>query len=197
MFLRSPKNLKEYGSWAIVTGPTDGIGKAIAFELASKGLNLVLIGRNPSKLEATKKEILNKVGEQVGMKEIVIDLAKSSGIEIVNAVEEGIKGLDVGILVNNAGVAYPYAKYFHEVDLDLMENIIKVNVEAATWIFRAVIPTMMKKKKGAVVNIGSGSTEFIPSYPLNTIYGASKAYAFLSFSLFFLFYMFNFNIISI
>jgi 17beta-estradiol 17-dehydrogenase / very-long-chain 3-oxoacyl-CoA reductase len=46
MFLRPPKNLKEYGSWAIITGSTDGIGKALAFELASKGLNLVLVGRS-------------------------------------------------------------------------------------------------------------------------------------------------------
>jgi 17beta-estradiol 17-dehydrogenase / very-long-chain 3-oxoacyl-CoA reductase len=45
MFLRPPK-MKEYGSWAIITGSTDGIGKALAFELASKGLNLVLVGRS-------------------------------------------------------------------------------------------------------------------------------------------------------
>lgn len=179
MFLRPPNNLKkEYGSWAIVTGSTDGIGKAIAFELASKGLNLVLVGRNPSKLETISNEIREKFGEQVGIKEIVIDLGKSSGKETANAIEAGIQGLDVGILVNNAGVGYPYPRYFHEVDLELMETIIKVNMEAATWVLKAVIPIMLKKNKGAIVNIGSGSTMFIPSYPLNTIYAASKAYVY-------------------
>ena len=52
-FLRPPKNLKEYGSWAVVTGSTDGIGMALAFELASKGLHLILVGRNPTKLKVT------------------------------------------------------------------------------------------------------------------------------------------------
>ncbi|PQQ05473.1 very-long-chain 3-oxoacyl-CoA reductase 1-like [Prunus yedoensis var. nudiflora] len=112
MFLRPPKNLRDYGSWALITGSTDGIGKALAFEMASKGLNLVLVGRNPSKLEATSTELHEKYGGQIQIKNIVIDLAKFSGEEIGNAIEEGIKGLDVGILINNAGVAYPYARFF-------------------------------------------------------------------------------------
>lgn len=75
MFLRTPKNLiKEYGSWAMITGFTDGIGKAMAFELASKGLNLLLVGRNPLKLEATSKEIRD--GHDVEVKFVVIDMQK-------------------------------------------------------------------------------------------------------------------------
>lgn len=176
MFVRPPKNLKEYGSWAVVTGSTDGIGKALAFEMASLGLNLVLVGRNPSKLEATSNGIRQKYGDKVEIKNIVMDLAKLSGEEIARAIEEGIKGLDVGVLVNNAGVAYPYAKFFHEVDLEVVESITKVNIEAATWVSRAVLPGMLKKKKGAIANIGSGSSVIVPSYPLYTVYAASKAY---------------------
>ncbi|XP_060669706.1 very-long-chain 3-oxoacyl-CoA reductase 1 isoform X4 [Ziziphus jujuba] len=176
MFLRPSKNLKEYGSWALITGSTDGIGKALAFDLASRGLNLVLVGRNPLKLESTSSEIHEKYGGKVGIKKIVIDLAKSSGKEIAQVIEEEIKGLDVGILINNAGVAYPYAKFFHEIDSELAESITKVNIEAATWITWSVLPGMLKKKKGAIVNIGSASTVVTPSYPLYTIYAASKAY---------------------
>ncbi|KAL5552706.1 hypothetical protein UlMin_040107 [Ulmus minor] len=176
MFLRSPKNLKEYGSWALITGPTDGIGKALAFELASKGLNLVLVGRNPLKLEATSKEIRERFGEKVELKSVVVDLARFSGQELANLVEKETKGLDVGLLVNNAGLGYPYPRFFHEVDLELMEGIIKVNLEAATWITLSVLPNMLRKKKGAIINIGSGSTMAIPSYPLYTVYAASKAY---------------------
>ncbi|PON91414.1 Short-chain dehydrogenase/reductase [Trema orientale] len=175
MFLRPPKNLKEYGSWAIITGATDGIGKALAFELASKGLNLVLVGRNPSKLEATSREIHGVVHE-VEVKSVVVDLAKSSGKEIVDIIGKETKGLDVGILVNNAGLAYPYPRFFHDVDLELMESILKVNMEAATWMVLSVLPGMLKKKKGAIVNIGSASTTIVPSYPLFTVYAATKAY---------------------
>ncbi|KAH7570407.1 hypothetical protein JRO89_XS05G0102400 [Xanthoceras sorbifolium] len=179
MFLRPPKNLRDYGSWAVVTGSTDGIGKALAFELAEKGLNLVLVGRNPSKLEATSNEIHETMisdEREVEIRTLVVDMEKSSGEEIARAVEEGIEGLDVGVLVNNAGVAYPYARFFHEVDVELMESVLKVNVDGPTWVTKAVIPVMLKKKKGAIVNIGSGSSVIVPSYPLYAIYAATKAY---------------------
>ncbi|EEF47584.1 very-long-chain 3-oxoacyl-CoA reductase 1 [Ricinus communis] len=179
MFLRPAKNLKQqYGSWAVITGSTDGIGKALAFELASKGLNLVLVGRSPSKLEDTSKEIQERNGKksQVLIKTIVLDLARTSGEEISRKIEDCIEGLDVGVLINNAGLAYPYARFFHEVDLELTESLIKVNTEGATWVTKAVIPFMLKKKKGAILNIGSGSSFIIPSYPLNAIYASTKAY---------------------
>lgn len=176
MFLRPHKKLIDYGSWAIITGSTDGIGKAMAFEFALKGLNILLVGRSPLKLEATSKEIIDKTFGNVEVKSVVVDLQNNSGEEIMNKVEEAIDGLDVGILVNGAGVAYPYARFFHEVDLDLMDTIIKVNVEGTTWITKAVLPSMIKNKKGAIINIGSGSTVVIPSYPLVTLYAASKAY---------------------
>ncbi|EOY00765.1 Beta-ketoacyl reductase 1-like protein [Theobroma cacao] len=102
MFLRPPKNLKNYGSWAIVTSCTDGIGKALAFDLASKGLNLALVKQNPLKLEATSN--------------------------------------DIGVLINNASSAYLGARFFHKVDLELMESIIKVNIEGATSVTKAVLP---------------------------------------------------------
>lgn len=175
MFLRPSKNLKQYGSWVIITGSTDGIGKAMAFEFASKGLNILLVGRNPLKLESTSKEIIDKHFGNVEVKCVVLDLRKNCGEEIMKKLEDAIYGLDVGILVNCAGMAYPYARYFHEVDLDLMNSIIKVNVEGLTWVTKAVIPSMIKKKKGAIINIGSGSNAVLPSYPLVTLYAASKA----------------------
>lgn len=56
-----------------------------------------------------------------------------------------------------------------------MESTMKVNIEGATWVTKAVLPIMLKKKKGAIVNIGSASSEILPSYPLYTVYAASKA----------------------
>ncbi|KAK4265021.1 hypothetical protein QN277_026127 [Acacia crassicarpa] len=176
MFIRPSKNLKTYGSWAIVTGSTDGIGKAISLELASKGLNVLLVGRNPKKLEATSKEIRDAHGEHVEVKLVVIDFEKVNGEEIVKKIGEETEGLDVGVLVNNVGMASPYPRYFHEDDLEFMEAIIKVNLEAITWVTKAVIEGMIGKKKGVIVNICSGSCTIVSSFPLFSLYAATKAY---------------------
>ncbi|KAH7834429.1 hypothetical protein Vadar_024399 [Vaccinium darrowii] len=176
MFLRPPKNLKQYGSWALVTGSTDGIGRALASELASKGLGLILVGRDPLKLKATCQQIREENGGNLSVKTIVIDFSKLRGDEIAKKVEEGIEGLDVGILINNAGLAYSFARFLHEVDLELMESIVGVNIVGTTWVTKAVLPGMLKRKKGAIVNIGSGSSAAVSSYPLVTIYAATKAF---------------------
>ncbi|CAI0426011.1 unnamed protein product, partial [Linum tenue] len=174
-FLRPPKDLKEhYGSWAVLTGPTDGIGKALAFELASRGLNLVLVGRSPSKLRATTDEIYLHLSTSTSTHIIIHRMKKRE--EILGAIRNGIEGLDVGILVNNAGVGFPLPMFFHEMDAELVERSLRVNVEAASWVAKAVVPAMLRKGRGAVVNVGSGSSVVVPSYPLMTVYGATKAY---------------------
>ncbi|KAL4568279.1 hypothetical protein LXL04_023888 [Taraxacum kok-saghyz] len=174
-FLRPSKDLKKvYGSWALVTGPTDGIGKAFAFQLASKGLNLVLVGRNIDKLNDVSYCIGAKF-EQTRIKIVVVDFCGdlAHGIE---RIKEAIDDLDVGILINNVGVSYPYARYFHEVDDKLMSDVIKVNVEGTTKVTHVVLSGMIKRKRGAIVNIGSGAAVVIPSDPLYALYAATKAY---------------------
>ncbi len=175
MFIRPPKNLKDYGSWAIITGSTDGIGRALASELASKGLCLVLVGRDPTKLNATCQQIREEDGGNILVKTIVIDFSKLRGDEIAKKVEEGIEGLDVGILINNAGLVNPSAMFLHDVNLEMVESIVGVNIVGTTWVTKAVLPGMLKRKKGAIVNIGSGSSMAVSSWPLFTIYVATKA----------------------
>ncbi|KAI4368461.1 hypothetical protein MLD38_017017 [Melastoma candidum] len=173
-FLRPAKNLRKYGSWAVVTGCTDGIGKAFAFQFARKGLNLVLVGRNPGKLKEVSDSITAKFGK-VEIRTVVVDFSGDldSG---VGKIREAIDGFDVGVLVNNVGVSYPYARFFHEVDEELLRNLIRVNVEGTTKVTQAVLPGMLKRKKGAIVNIGSGAAIVIPSDPLYAVYAATKAY---------------------
>lgn len=172
-FLRPSKDLKKYGSWALVTGPTDGIGKSFAFQLASKGLNLILVGRNPDKLKDVSDSIQAKFGN-TQVKTIVVDFAGDLD-EGVQRIRETIEGLDIGVLINNVGISYPYAKFFHEVDEELLKNLIKVNVVGTTKVTQAVLPGMLKRKKGAIVNIGSGAAIVIPSDPLYAVYAATKA----------------------
>ncbi|XP_077253070.1 very-long-chain 3-oxoacyl-CoA reductase 1-like isoform X2 [Tasmannia lanceolata] len=173
-FLRPSKNINKYGSWALVTGPTDGIGKAFAFQLAQKGLNLILVGRNPNKLREVSDQIMAVHGK-TKIKIVILDFSGDVS-EGIQRVEEEIEGLDVGILINNVGVTYPNAKYFHEVDEEVWKKIIKVNIEGTTMVTQAVLKGMIKRKKGAIVNIGSGSSIIVPSHPLYAVYSATKAY---------------------
>lgn len=172
-FIRHGKNLKRYGSWAIVTGATDGIGRALAFQLACRGLNLVLVGRSPNKLIDVSSAIRDKYPD-ARVETVLINFA-SDLVEGVAMLKKAIVGMDVGILVNNAGMSYPYAKYLHEVDEDLIKDLIKVNVEGLTRVTHAVLPGMVERKRGAILNIGSGASTVLPSEPLYAIYAASKA----------------------
>ncbi|XP_054806500.1 very-long-chain 3-oxoacyl-CoA reductase 1-like [Prosopis cineraria] len=173
-FLRPPKNLKNYGSWALVTAPTDGIGKSFASQLARAGLNLVLVGRNLDKL----KDVSNLIRAAVGktqIKTVVVDFTGDLSEGMVK-IHEAIEGLEIGVLINNVGLSYPYARFFHEVDEKLLKNLIRVNVEGTTMVTQTVLPGMLKRKRGAIVNIGSGSSAVIPSDPLYAVYAATKAY---------------------
>jgi 17beta-estradiol 17-dehydrogenase / very-long-chain 3-oxoacyl-CoA reductase len=93
----------------------------------------------------------------------------------VARVAAAVEGLDVGILVNNAGATYPGAAYFHEVETHVWEAVVRVNLEAATRITRAVVPAMVRRRRGAVINVGSGSSVVLPAFPFYTVYAATKA----------------------
>ncbi|XP_078158881.1 very-long-chain 3-oxoacyl-CoA reductase 1-like [Carex rostrata] len=174
-FFRPERNLTDYGSWALVTGATDGIGKAIAFELANKGLNLLLLGRNQDKLQDVTNSIRSK-HDSIKIKIIVLDLAIDMSVGI-NRLQSAIEGLDLGIVVNSAGVTYPGAMYFHEAEDAVWDPVIRVNVEATAWVTWVVARNMAARgKPGAVVNIGSASSVVVPSFPLYAVYAASKAF---------------------
>uniref|UniRef100_A0A0A9CN91 SDR family NAD(P)-dependent oxidoreductase n=1 Tax=Arundo donax TaxID=35708 RepID=A0A0A9CN91_ARUDO len=87
---------------------------------------------------------------------------------------EAVEGLDVGVLVNNAGVARPCAVYLHEADVEAWMRMIRVNLWALTEMTAAVLPGMVQRGRGAVVKMGSASSEAIPSFPLYTMYAGTK-----------------------
>ncbi|KAJ4847305.1 hypothetical protein Tsubulata_051300, partial [Turnera subulata] len=179
-FLRQPRNLEQYGSWALVTGATDGIGKAFARQLAQEGLNLILVGRNPTKLDTVSSEILAEFPD-TKVKVVLFDFASkvssssSSATAGVEPIQEATKGLDVGVLINNVGITYPSAKFFHEVEENVWMEMVRVNLEGTTRVTKAVLPGMVRRRRGAIVNVGSGAAVVVPSHPLFTIYAATKA----------------------
>eukprot|EP01029_Cantina_marsupialis_P027778 TRINITY_DN773988_c0_g1_i1.p1 TRINITY_DN773988_c0_g1~~TRINITY_DN773988_c0_g1_i1.p1 ORF type:complete len:312 (+),score=89.50 TRINITY_DN773988_c0_g1_i1:14-949(+) len=165
-------NLKNCGEWAVVTGASDGIGKAYCHELAAKGKKIVLIARNMSKLEAVAKEIEENHG--VETKIIVVDF--SEGDAIVESVAKELKGMDVGILVNNVGVSYDYAKFMHELDTETTGKIIAVNCNSAVNMTNIVLEGMIERKRGIVVNMSSAAGVMPIGNPLYGVYSASKAF---------------------
>ncbi|XP_038714536.1 very-long-chain 3-oxoacyl-CoA reductase-like protein At1g24470 [Tripterygium wilfordii] len=171
-FFRSHKDLTSYGPWALVTGPTDGIGKAFAHQLALHGLNLVLVSRDPIKLNAVSSDIQSSF-PNIKTKIVVFDFASNEGFGVI---EEVVKGVDVGVLINNVGITYPKANYFDELEEKVWKEIVRVNLEGMTGVIRAVLPGMIKRNRGAIVSIGSGAAIVVPSHPLFTIYAATKAY---------------------
>ncbi|KAK4780762.1 hypothetical protein SAY87_016868 [Trapa incisa] len=174
-FLRPPKDLRKcYGSWAIVTGCTDGTGRAFAFKLAQRGLNLILVSRNGDKLEQLSEELL-AVNENLQVRILALDFAGDIS-DGVREIGEMAKELDVGVLINNVGVTYPMARLFHEVEDEVWRSVVRVNVEGTVRVTRAVIPAMFQRGRGAVVSIGSGGAIVSPSNPLSAIYAATKAF---------------------
>ncbi|CAL5052531.1 unnamed protein product [Urochloa decumbens] len=176
--LRRPKDLRRcYGSWAVITGPTSGLGRSMATELARQGLNLVLVGRDPAKLDDVSDAITKAHG--VKTKAVVFDLSLMStpeGDEAARRLRAAIEGLDVGVLVNNAGIAKPGAMYVHEADVESLVRIVRMNLQALTELTAAVLPGMVARSRGAIVNIGSGSALALPSFPLYSVYAATKRY---------------------
>jgi 17beta-estradiol 17-dehydrogenase / very-long-chain 3-oxoacyl-CoA reductase len=171
--LHSGKSPKSYGKWAIVTGATDGIGKAYAQELAKRGMSVLLISRTQSKLDAVKSEI-EEACPKVSVDTLAIDFNEFGDAE-KSQVADKIKAMgDVGMLVNNVGVSYPFPLYFHELSDDEVQSLLTLNLNSLTWMTRLVLPTMIEQKRGAILNIGSSAGE--RASPLLAGYSAAKGY---------------------
>ncbi|NP_001088370.1 very-long-chain 3-oxoacyl-CoA reductase-A [Xenopus laevis] len=160
------------GKWAVVTGATDGIGKAYAEELARRGMSIVLISRSPEKLDEAAKHI--KETFKVETKIIAADFGKPT--EIYERIEAGLRDLEIGVLVNNVGVSYEYPEYFLEIpDLEnTLDKMININIMSVCQMTRLVLPGMLGRGKGVILNISSASGMY--PVPLLTVYSATKAF---------------------
>jgi short-subunit dehydrogenase len=161
------------GGWAVVTGASSGLGAIFAQQLADRGMPLILAGRDASRLAEVQERVHQRApGRQVEL--VVGDLGTSTGIQDLIAV---LDGREIDVLVNNAGFGTygPVA----ETDADREHDLVAVNVDALVQLTHAVLPGMLERGRGGIVNVAS-VIAFQPA-PYQATYGASKAFV-LSFS---------------
>ncbi|KAM9965197.1 hypothetical protein ACTFIW_005004 [Dictyostelium discoideum] len=170
-FVRSPVNINKYGGWVVVTGATDGIGKAYCHEFAKKKLNVVLVSRSLDKLKTEASEIENKF--KVQTKVISFDFNTTDDSKYQELFKQ-LSGIDIGVLVNNVGISYDHPMYLEELQPASIESLINLNVRAATVLSKFILTSMVEKKRGAIINLSSVSG--ITPIPLLTVYSGTKAY---------------------
>jgi 17beta-estradiol 17-dehydrogenase / very-long-chain 3-oxoacyl-CoA reductase len=167
-------DLRKMGKWALVTGATDGIGKAYAEALAKLGINIVLVSRSEKKLEQVSTELSTKYNILTEI--IAADFRK--GREMYAGIKNRLRELDleIGVLINNVGMSYMSPELFLDIPdgEQFFEDILNCNIMSMLMMTKIILPGMVERRKGVVVNVGSLSCRILTPYM--TIYGASKAF---------------------
>lgn len=152
---------------ALVTGASAGIGAAFAKRLARDGYDLIIVARNQSRLEKSARELEKEHGVRVEV--LAADLTRS---EQCKKVERHAAEAHLTLLVNNAG--FGTVGPFHELDVEREEEEIRLNVIALVRLTRAVLPGMLQRNRGAIINVSSLAA--MQPTPFNATYGATKAF---------------------
>lgn len=158
---------EKYGQWAIVLGATEGIGKANAFELARRGMDVILVGRRKEALDNLAKEINEETGRDIRV--LQQDLSE---YDATDKLIEATKDLDMG-LINYVACLHAMGQY-NKVDYAKYEQMYRVNIRTFSKLLHYFIGMFKERNRGAFVTIGSlcGWT----SLPFCAEYSAQKAY---------------------
>ena len=158
------------GSYALVTGATDGIGKAFCEALAQKGINIILVSRNQKRLDRVATEI----AEKHGVKTVThsIDLSKATESDFA-ALKQKTAGLDVSMLINNAGeVSYKLTKELNYSDIERITQLNSVSVLHLIDMYLADLH--QRRPRSAVINHSSFLA--VRPVPYMSVYSATKAF---------------------
>lgn len=153
---------------ALITGATSGIGEGCARKFAEGGYRLILTGRNKEKLEGLKRELSLKGTDVLTLCFDVRD--RQAALEAIASIPEEWQEIDV--LINNAGLALGLEPEY-EGDLDEWETMIDTNIKGLLTMTRLIVPDMVKRNHGHVINIGSIAGD--AAYAGGNVYCATKA----------------------
>jgi uncharacterized protein len=154
---------------ALVTGASGGIGEDLARELAARQYNLVLVARSTDKLEALGHELRQKYGIESTI--IAMDLSTPDAAERLTR-ELETRQLTIDVLINNAGSG-DYGEFW-TLEANKTAQMLHLNITTLTMLSRAMLPGMVARKKGRIMNVAS-TAAFMPG-PLMSVYYASKNY---------------------
>ena len=155
------------GKYALVTGGSRGLGKAVAIALAKEGVNVAITGRNEQSLKDTVAEL-----EAMGVKATYGSFNVSDKQEVKTGIEQLTSSFGTfDILINNAGIAAFGG--FLEMEEEQWEDIVKTNLFGPYYISRAVVPGMVEKNGGDIINVSS--TAGLKGNAVTSAYSASKA----------------------
>jgi len=152
----------------VITGASSGIGEATAKKFAKDGDNLILLARRKDRLELIKREILEKNDINVLVEKLDVR-NRNEVFNFFNNLQEEWKNID--ILVNNAGLALGLSP-IHEGDIDDWEIMVQTNIMGLLYVSRAIMPGMVERKKGHIINLGSIAG--IEVYANGNVYCATK-----------------------
>jgi 17beta-estradiol 17-dehydrogenase / very-long-chain 3-oxoacyl-CoA reductase len=170
--LRQLRKYGKKGTWAVVTGASDGLGKEFASQLAAKGFNLVLVSRTKSKLDTLARELsLRWSGLQV--ETLAMDYSKDNDADY-ERLAQLIAGLDVGILINNVGQSHSIPVPFLETSREELQGIITLNCLGTLKTTQVVAPILTKRKRGLILTMGSFAG--VMPTPYLATYSGSKAF---------------------
>lgn len=150
---------------AFITGASSGIGEAAAIALAKEGFQLVLCGRRQQKLTDLQEFLKHTKTHQ-----LLFDVRNKEEVKnAINSLPEEFKKIDV--LINNAGNAHGL-DYFQDGNLEDWDAMIDINVKGLMYVSKEIIPQMIAREEGQIINIGSTAGKEV--YPKGNVYCASK-----------------------
>jgi short-subunit dehydrogenase len=159
---------QKLAGWAVITGASSGFGAIFADRLARRGLSLVLAGRDAARLGDVVRHV-KATAPDVEIETAVADLAANAGVEALNS---RLADRPVEVLINNAG--FGTHGHFADLDTDRERAMVAVNVDALVRLTHTVLPGMLARRSGKILNVAS-LIAFQPG-PYQSTYGASKAF---------------------
>jgi short-subunit dehydrogenase len=168
------KRVEPFAPAVVITGATQGIGKALAAEFARGGHNLLLVARDEARLAATARALSQ--AHDVVAKYVACDLSTEEGCADIEGALRRF-GFYADILVNNAAIMT--AGFFQDAEIDELRRVADLNVRAVIDLTRRFLPGMLARGRGGVLNIAS--VEGFMPVPYQATYAATKAFV-LSFS---------------